>query len=134
MLVSIWASILGFDPSCRGELVRDKSQSYFIQYLIAKDMAVPQRCMAAFVLAEICNGYCEGQQTCLQQGLHRSCTSILSHPDVQSSAELKKWICLCLFKLCEDFLWAKYLCLTETAHVQLYPLLLDGDVMVNRII
>jgi regulator-associated protein of mTOR len=43
VLVSIWASILGFDRSCRQELVRDKSQGYFIQYLTAKDMPAPQR-------------------------------------------------------------------------------------------
>jgi regulator-associated protein of mTOR len=43
VLVSIWASIIGFDQSCRIELIRDKSQSYFIQYLAAKDMPPAQR-------------------------------------------------------------------------------------------
>ena len=41
-------------------------------------MPSAQRCMAAFVLAEICNGYGEGQQSCLQQGLHRSCTAMIA--------------------------------------------------------
>jgi hypothetical protein len=36
---------------------------------------------------------------------------------------LKQWICLCLFKVCEDFPWAKYLCITEAGHTHLYPLL-----------
>lgn len=131
VLVCIWASILGFDPSCRVELVRDKSQGYFIQYLTSKDQPEAQRCMAAFILAEICNGYRDGQQTCLQQGLHRLCTSILSSPEVLASSGLKKWISLCIVKLCEDFLWAKYLCLSEASHTQFYPLLLDPDATVR---
>jgi hypothetical protein len=73
------------------------------------------RCMAAFVLAEICNQYADGQQSCLQQGLQRTCTSILAHAEVAASAPLKQWIALCLFKLCEDFTWAKYLCLKEVS-------------------
>ena len=157
LLVSIWASILGFDPSCRQELVRDKMQGYFIQYILAKDKDMPpaQRCMAAFVLAEICNGYREGQHSCLQQGLHRTCTGILKSfldnstpnpstgsggpgtgtgtgngvnttsgskvlPSGQGDAgsgsnnsNCKLWISLCLYKLSEDFPYAKYLIFTE---------------------
>lgn len=131
VLVCIWASILGFDPSCRSELVRDKSQGYFIQYLTSKDQPEAQRCMAAFILAEICNGYRDGQQSCLQQGLHRLCTSILSNPEVIACSGVKKWISLCIVKLCEDFLWAKYLCLSEASHTQFYPLLLDPDATVR---
>jgi hypothetical protein len=44
---------------------------------------------------------------------------------------LKKWISLCIVKLCEDFLWAKYLCLSEASHTQFYPLLLDPDATVR---
>ena len=152
LLVSIWASILGFDPSCRQELVRDKMQGYFIQYLLAKekDMPTAQRCMAAFVLAEICNGYRDGQHSCLQQGLHRTCTGILrsfiepsttipmghginstngskTSPGISSgdatqndysNSNCKLWISLCLFKLSEDFAYAKYLMFTEVRAVR----------------
>jgi aspartate/methionine/tyrosine aminotransferase len=45
VLVSIWARIIGFDPSCRQELVRDKSQAYFIQYLLSPDAQPVQRAM-----------------------------------------------------------------------------------------
>lgn len=31
ILVSIWAYIIGFDVSCREQLVKEKSQTYFIQ-------------------------------------------------------------------------------------------------------
>ena len=163
-MVSIWASILGFDPSCRQELVRDKMQGYFIQYLQAKERDMPsaQRCMAAFVLAEICNGYKDGQHSCLQQGLHRTCTGILkSFLDVTPASQLvpppgmggpipgvgiqspslrvpsaipvgdpaqdsncKVWVALCLFKLCEDFPYAKYLIFTEVTDVRLSVYLL----------
>lgn len=126
-LVSIWASIMGFDSSCRQELIRAKSQAFFIQYLKSSEAPAAQRCMAAFVLAEICDGYIEGQQTCLHNGLHKVCTSIISEDSVLASPLLKKWTCLCLYKLCEEFRWAKYLCLTEANHNQLYPLLVDGD-------
>lgn len=131
VLVGIWGSILGFDPSVRQELIRDKSHSYFVSFLLSRENQPVHRCMSAFILAEVCNSYREGQQTCLQQGLHRSCSSILVHTDVLACSGLKKWIALCLYKLCEDFLWAKYLCLTEGTQAYLYPLLLDPDVTVR---
>ena len=131
VLICIWASILGFDSQCRQELIRDKCQSYFVQHLHSPELPVQQRCMSAFILAEICNGHREGQQTCLQQGLHRSCSAVLAGADTAASPCLRKWIALCFYKLCEDFLWAKYLCLTENAHKQLYPLLTDADAPVR---
>lgn len=130
-LISIWASVIGFDSSCRQELVREKSQLCFIQILGNKTISSSQRCLAAFVLSEVCNNYKEGQQSCLQLGLHRTCTTIISQPEVMNSSSLKLWVCLCLFKLCEDFLWAKYLCLTEAGHTALYPLLIDPDPVVR---
>ena len=87
--------------------------------------------MSAFVLAELCNHYRDGQQTCLQQGLHRACTSVLSQLEVQNAPLLKRWICLCLFKFCEGFGWSKYVCLTENGHLPLYPLLEDPDATVR---
>lgn len=98
---------------------------------MSKETAAGHRCMAAFTLAEICNGSTEGRQLCLQQGLHRSCSQLLTQADVMQHSDLKKWVCLCLSKLCEDFLWAKFVCLTETGHPQLYPLLLDCDPQVR---
>ena len=126
-LIAIWASIMGFDPTCRNELTREKAQLYFIQFLQAKALPAEQRCMAAFVLAEICNQHKEGQQSCLHLGLHRVCTTTILQPEVLTSSNLKKWICLCLYKQCEDCSWAKYLCITEAGHTHLYPLLVDAD-------
>jgi hypothetical protein len=127
VLVCVWACIIGFDSTCRMELVRDKNQSYFMQYLTGAENPAPQRCAAAFVLAELCNNYRDGQQAALQQGLQRSCVQILSQPEVQQSPMLKRWVCLCIFKFCEDFGWSKYVCIAENGHAQLYPLLEDPD-------
>lgn len=131
ILVCIWAFIVGFDPSCRNDLIRDKSQSCFIQYMNARELSPAHRCLATFVLAEICNKHPEGQQTCLQQGLHRSCVAILSQPEVMASSSLKQWACLCVAKLMEDFIWAKYLCITESLNNQIYPLLTDRDPLIR---
>ena len=127
VLISIWASILGFDPSCRQELIRDKSHGYFMQYLVARDTPNPERCKAIYALAEICNGFKEGQQTCLQQGLHRSCSMLLGQKEYPLSNNLKKWVALCIFKLCENNVWAKFLFLSEKCYTQLFPLLINED-------
>lgn len=127
LVISVWASIIGFDPSCRQELVRDKVIPAFIQGLNTGNVVPAQRCLSAFVLAEVCNRYREGQQTCLQLGLHRECARMLPSQDVMSCSTLKLWTALSLYKLCEDFAWAKYLCITEAGHTRLYPLLMDHD-------
>ena len=131
VLVSIWVCILEFDRSCRHELVRDKSHNYFIQYLSAYDTSQFHLCKAAFVLAEICNQYKEGQQACLQQGLHRSCSSILTQTGVMLTTPLRKWVCFCLFKLCENNADSKHLVSIEGVYTQLYPLLINENACVR---
>ena len=129
ILVHIWASILGFDPSGRVELVREKLHGYFVKFLGCPEIETTQRSMAAFVLAQICNRYRDGQESCLQMGLHRTCCMLLSGEvvDEDPAPLLLKWLALCLSKLCEDFVWAKYLCLTEAGHTKLYRLLVHPD-------
>jgi hypothetical protein len=109
-------------------------------------------CMPASVMEQICNGYKDGQYSCLLQGLHRTCTGILksfleaSSPvhnaapagfgtgsgaggsssrapstaafsteqsDSNSNTSCKVWISLCLYKLVEQYAYAKYLVFTE---------------------
>jgi regulator-associated protein of mTOR len=127
VLVSIWASILGFDSSCRGELVRDKCHTYFIQYLSAKDTSSSQRCKAAFVLAEICSGFKEGKVSCTQNGLLQACIGLLKNKELTKSNDLKKWIALCIAKLCEDNIAVKQQCLAESSHNNVFPLLINED-------
>ncbi len=81
--------------------------------------------MAAFILCEICNNHREGQQLCLNAGLHKKLSSLLCQREVLTSAVLKKWIVLCLGKLCEDFVLAKYMCVSEVGYSCFQPLLCD---------
>lgn len=80
VMISIWCNIIGFDVSCRMEIVRDpKLANYFVQYLTSRDAGVTplQRCMAAFILTELCDGCREGRDICLESGLHRACIRLL---------------------------------------------------------
>lgn len=129
MLMSIWTYVIGFDISCREELVKDikdKGESRFIQCLRSTDTPYHQRTMAAFVMAEVCNGYLAGQQVCLSMNFQRVYSSLLSTGDVMHRTHLKKWIALSLSKLCEDYNPAKRQCVAENVHLCLYPLLLDS--------
>mmetsp|Transcript_3259 Transcript_3259/g.5075 ORF Transcript_3259/g.5075 Transcript_3259/m.5075 type:complete len:1600 (-) Transcript_3259:102-4901(-) len=129
VLMSIWTYVIGFDNSCREELVkdiRDKAESKFLQCLKSTDAPYPERTMAAFVQAEICNGYRAGQQVFLNLSVHRVLSSLLAEPDVMCHSHLKKWIALCLCKICEDFPQAKRQCIVDETHFYLYPLLQDS--------
>lgn len=127
VLIAIWAHVIGFDESCRQDLIRDKYHSYFIQFISMKEYSLYHRTLSMFILTIMCSNFREGQTVCLQQGLHRSCTALLSQQDNFSCIPFMQWTCLCLSKLLEDFIWAKYLCITEAGHTQLYPLLTYDD-------
>jgi hypothetical protein len=134
MLMSIWTYVIGFDNSCREELVKDikdKAESRFIQCLRSIETPYQQRTMAAFVMSEICNGHLAGQQVCLSLSFHRVYSSLLSTPDVMHHAHLMKWIALSLSKLCEDYTPAKRQCVADNVHLCLYPLLLDSHAAVR---
>ena len=86
LLVSIWASILKFDPSCQVDLVKDGALPHFIQPLttwnvsnnkLAAD-AAKQRTLSAFALAATCYNYPTAQTECLRQNLHGHCCALLS--------------------------------------------------------
>ena len=111
--------------TCRMELVRDKNQSYFVQYLVGPENPAMQRCMAASfsgALQQLPRGtasrFAAGStQVVRRYSLNPRCSGPL----------LKRWTCLCIFKFCEDFGWSKYVCLAECGHAKLYPLLEDPD-------
>ena len=126
--MSIWTYVIGFDISCREELVKDireKGESKFLQCLKSSDSPYHQRTMAAFIHAEICNKYRPGQELFLEFGYHRVYTSLLSDPTIVGHKHLKKWIIFALAKLCEDFPEAKTQCIRSEIHLSLYPLLQD---------
>jgi hypothetical protein len=127
--MSIWTYVIGFDISCREELVKDikeKSESKFLMCLRSAESPYQQRTMAAFIHAEICNNYRIGQDLFLEFGFHRVYSSLLSDPTVIMHTHLKKWIVLSLAKLCEDHIEAKSQCIRCDVHLSLYPLLQDS--------
>uniref|UniRef100_H3G5Z2 Raptor N-terminal CASPase-like domain-containing protein n=1 Tax=Phytophthora ramorum TaxID=164328 RepID=H3G5Z2_PHYRM len=100
VLVFIWAKILALDASCQVDLVKDDGHSYFISHLAAGSlMPAEQKVMAAFIVSVICNNYLPGQKSCLPQYLHKICINMLQDPE----DEVRKWVCLCLAKLWENF-------------------------------
>ncbi|KAI9922345.1 hypothetical protein PsorP6_002603 [Peronosclerospora sorghi] len=115
VLIFIWAKILALDPSCQVDLVKDDGHSYFISHLTAglhngegnqsaysatgTLMPADQKVMAAFILSVICNGYQPGQKSCLSLYLHKICINLLQDSEV----EVRKWVCLCLAKIWENF-------------------------------
>lgn len=128
-LMSIWTYVIGFDISCREELVKDikeKNESKFLQCLKSPDSPYQQRTMAAFIHSEICNHYRPGQELFLEFGYHRVYSALLSDPSIVTHTHLKKWIVLALAKLCEDFIEAKAQCIKCDVHLSLYPLLQDS--------
>lgn len=119
VLVFIWTKILALDASCQVDLVKDDGHSYFIANLAASlqqhqqhqqqyhhhaqasSSVVPadQKVMSAFVLSVICDQCVQGQRSCLSQYLHKICTNLL----VDADEDVRKWVCLCLAKLWENY-------------------------------
>lgn len=126
VLVFIWTKILALDSSCQVDLVKDDGHSYFISYLAASlqqnhganhapyghgthhappPSVIPadQKIMSAFVLSVICDNCVQGQKSCLSQYLHKICSNML----MDSNEDVRKWVCLCLAKLWENYEDAK---------------------------
>ncbi|CAI5738678.1 unnamed protein product [Hyaloperonospora brassicae] len=139
VLVFIWAKILALDFSCQVDLVKDDGHSYFISHLAAglhngggshiaysaAGSAMPgdQKVMAAFIISVICNGYLPGQKSCLQQYLHKICINFLQDPE----EEVRKWVCLCMAKLWENFDDAKRIAVEDQV-----PRILDTKLSDDR--
>ena len=134
VLMSIWTYVIGFDRSCREELVKDmkdKNKSQFLQCLQNSDTPHQQRTMAAFILSEMCHQYKPGQEVSLGLGMHKTYISLLTTPEVGRYPHLKKWLTFCLAKLCEDMPLCKAQCIVDEVQLYLYPLLLDSHPFVR---
>lgn len=129
IVVQIWAYILGYHPESRTEVLSEKMVDFFIKYFVSPNLTPSQRCLAACAIAQICDGFRAGQELCLQYGLFKSCLHVIDSKTAiaQSFPLLKQWTVLCFAKVCEDNVWAKYICLTESKHTRLYSLLVDPD-------
>ncbi|DBA03474.1 TPA: hypothetical protein N0F65_002882 [Lagenidium giganteum] len=138
VLVFIWAKILALDQSCQVDLVKDDGHSYFIAHLaagmqapgqvghggystpgmghhggspgaMAPVMPSDQKVMSAFILSVICNNFNQGQKSCLSQYLHKICSNLLVDPN----EDVRKWVCLCLAKLWENYEDAKRIAIDD---------------------
>mmetsp|Transcript_2936 Transcript_2936/g.6349 ORF Transcript_2936/g.6349 Transcript_2936/m.6349 type:complete len:1802 (-) Transcript_2936:30-5435(-) len=130
VLISIWAKVVGFDPSCQEDVVRDRALPHFIRHLrwgLATPQSNPssststpsledaseQRTMAAFILSVICSGYELGQSECINENLHIACGSLLQSLESPDDSERKEaennmtsqfrmWLIICLGNLTKD--------------------------------
>jgi len=122
-LVAIWAAILAFDGSCRGDLVRDGAHLYFVSHLAALDGAEPgdaaaereldeQRALSAFVLANVCAGDRDAADACLAKRLDAILRDRLAAAAARAAARpgdrgdegaaiLRRWLGLCAAALCD---------------------------------
>ncbi|KAL2330577.1 hypothetical protein Fmac_018158 [Flemingia macrophylla] len=123
ILVFIWTKILALD---KVDLVKDGGHIYFIKFLDSMEAYPEQRAMAAFVLAVTVDGHRRGQEACIEAGLVHVCLKHLQSScpnDSQTESPFLHWLCLCLGKLCEDFLEAQTIGLQEDVTTILAPLL-----------
>ena len=121
LLVSIWASILTFDSSCRGDLLKEKAFVHFVQHLsfgmnasvMEVSSAAKERTLAAYVLSLACHEYPAGQAECARLNLHVTCCAILSSyqndsgtPDMTADLHLpphfRLWLCICVANMMKD--------------------------------
>jgi len=108
VLVFIWAKIFSLDRSCAVDLVNLKEpasssasyHTYFLCHLAAQDVPARQKAMSAFVLSALCDGYPIGQYRILRSDALSLIHSLLSNCE---STLLKRWLCLLLAKLWQDY-------------------------------
>ena len=114
LLVSIWASILSFDATCRIDLLKDGVLHHFVHHIMwglnnstfEVASAAKERTLAAFVLAAVCYEYPAGQAECIRLNLHGTCCALLSSYEGEHAhdaavelylpAHFRLWICICL--------------------------------------
>nr|KAG5714826.1 hypothetical protein BaRGS_000314 [Batillaria attramentaria] len=122
LLVFLWAKIMAVDSqSCQAELVKDGGHKYFLSVLGDHSMGAEYRTMAAFILAVMMNEHRAGQVACLQGSVVSTCLEQL----VDSSAELRQWLALCLGKVWTNYDSARWCGVRDSAHEKLYKLLSD---------
>ena len=126
ILLQVWTYILGYDISMRSDLVRNRAVDLFCSQLGSEDFSPIQRSMAACSLAQICNGYQPGKELLLSKSVHEIVINMLGQ-STPLSPTLCKWSLLCVYKLLEGYIWAKYLVMTEALHMKVYPYLVHFD-------
>ena len=131
LLVSIWASILSFDPSCRVDLLKDGAYPHFVQHVMwgltpqtssnaDQAQASRERTLAAFCLAVATHRYPAGQAEANRLSLHSNCCALLSSyeqgavsvldslkkedktMELHLPADFRLWLILCLANMIQN--------------------------------
>lgn len=122
VLVFIWARILAIDQSCQQDLLKENGYQYFINILLSKnplqtsgtpspvtktatDLHHPSsadsnnvseiHAMCAFIIAQFCRDFPQGQKACCHSNLLPGCLHYLNDEDPL----LRQWIILCIGQL-----------------------------------
>jgi WD40 repeat protein len=126
VLISIWASILAFDPTCRADILKDGALHHFVKHLTwglnptapSSADAAWERTLAAFILSIVFHEYPAGQAEGIRLNVHGSASALLnsyenSEQSQDSTAELhhpaqfRLWVCICVANLVRDNLAAQ---------------------------
>ncbi|CAM9089710.1 unnamed protein product [Chrysoparadoxa australica] len=133
VLVRIWARILSMDRSCQRDLIKESAHMYFISHLCWTELSHEQKYLAAFALTAVMDRCATGQQVCLREDLHRICARLLSEIGNGAAAKsapavlLRRWICLCIAKLCWHYPAAQEECFRCNIHHSLFSCLKDSS-------
>eukprot|EP00188_Purpureofilum_apyrenoidigerum_P002005 Plantae.Rhodophyta-Purpureofilum_apyrenoidigerum.ctg21773.p1 GENE.Plantae.Rhodophyta-Purpureofilum_apyrenoidigerum.ctg21773~~Plantae.Rhodophyta-Purpureofilum_apyrenoidigerum.ctg21773.p1 ORF type:complete len:1005 (-),score=156.21 Plantae.Rhodophyta-Purpureofilum_apyrenoidigerum.ctg21773:951-3965(-) len=91
-LVFIWGKVLALDTSCVLDLVKEKGQVHFVNFLHNSDSPPVYVTMATFVLAVIVTEFPDQLPS---TNVIKACASILGH----ENDLVRRWACLCLAQM-----------------------------------
>jgi regulatory associated protein of mTOR len=127
VMVFIWTRVLAVDLSCQQDLIKDSGYNYFTSILQPHEGlpvvdSLEHKAMCAFILAQLCNGYKQGQMVCNQSEIMTYC---LIHIQNADNPLLRQWACLCISQLWSDMPEAKWRGIRENALAKLSVLVRD---------
>ncbi|ODQ67706.1 hypothetical protein NADFUDRAFT_19895 [Nadsonia fulvescens var. elongata DSM 6958] len=137
VLVFIWSRIMSVDyKNIQHELLKDNGYAYFIQILIpyndnsAKLFNSPEdlKALCAFVISLFCRKFKQGQRVCMGSDLLRVC---VEYAQESKAPLLRKWACLCISQLWDDYSEGRWIGMKEKAPLSLLSLLNDRIVEVR---
>ena len=127
VMVFIWTRVLAVDLSCQQDLLKDSGYNYFSSILKPNEGlpvvdSLEHKAMCAFILAQLCNKYRQGQNVCNQTDIMTYC---LTHLQNAENPLLRQWACLCISQLWNDLPEAKWRGIREHAPAKLVTLVRD---------
>ena len=98
ILIFIWSKIIAADHSLQKDLIKADAHLFFIKVLKDSEFDEDDRIRSAFILSVIMDEFEEGQTACLKSNIIPICSSLLNH----SNEKLRRWVIICIGKICED--------------------------------